>query len=943
MLSLMSCAVESLISATTCSSSRHHTGHHTASPAPHQPLWLVGLPCFAPTGDLSKGTFSGICRGARTTTRYSIEFFPTCPPALLYLTGIVDLFQLHVGLRSRITPPGIVVSCEKDFLTTFTEVSQARHKSPRTETDDMAAWEDVIATENELLLLTCGDSTIPVGTTTDPLLGLQVTASWTDISEMHIIDNSIMTSFDPFTTSSSSSSTSSAAAAAAGNGEAGGASLNHPINSSLVVEAELTRRNAYELSHHGASRLGEFVPVVVSEFQRICEEDGALHGGGSSTGGITGVSGALATTDELQLLSRQIVFPDADERDSTCYSSLRKRTAELVEQLHSSTSPAFPLLKDPRQIFWPTSFVSRFSHIAAAKLERGDDVLALWLMAIDELNRRISQQHRCSRDGSTELGSSASFLNTHWTDVIGFPRGTAPMLDAPLIIQKLQLVQFCGELLQEEEEMVKRQISAASVTSSRDGGGSAKHAAAASNSKDGWADVDDDDLFSCDDAPNDEGSLSQEVRAAAKSVVVGHEILSAVPKETAQSPAESSKVLILVCGERAHNPPQSPPPIKTVDQVEQAQKSLTDLGGGRAASAYRTFLQSHDTLLQDMCLFLWANRMFLPHVLFEDFVRWHSPRDFDEEGFQRDLAHRRENEKEYNVAVSHLDVGKYLSPRMSKTGPDAVWYKLWQEEAFPLNPKEVQRKGLDPHREILVAMQWLANNVSSHDLLVLICQSNGVAGALHRVLSHHLVLSRPRIAQHLLHFGSRVGDAAGKLSRLQSASSFSTFSEVQALENAMSYANACVAEAEAELGCVISLDRVLERRCLAAPSSSSSSIRQHIANDDDDDATSRVEEVMCLLDTLIVGGGSVSLGDPDHQPYHRSPRSKKVRLSTRQWLLLQELFRPEEKSLPVEKRYRLECMAERPLNSPASRQVLVADVAAGGSLRIGLSLTEEMM
>ena len=109
MLSLMSCAVESLISATTCSSSRHHTSHHTASPAPagqqqqHQPLWLVGLPCFAPTGDSSKGTFSGICRGARTTTRYSIEFFPTCPPALLYLTVGFERAEWKAQLKNDVS------------------------------------------------------------------------------------------------------------------------------------------------------------------------------------------------------------------------------------------------------------------------------------------------------------------------------------------------------------------------------------------------------------------------------------------------------------------------------------------------------------------------------------------------------------------------------------------------------------------------------------------------------------------------------------------------------------------------------------------------------------------------------------------------------------------------------------------------------------------------
>lgn len=96
-------------------------------------------------------------------------------------------------------------------------------------------------------------------------------------------------------------------------------------------------------------------------------------------------------------------------------------------------------------------------------------------------------------------------------------------------------------------------------------------------------------------------------------------------------------------------------------------------------------------LLLDMSAFKAAN----PDAIFEDFIRWHSPGDWEEYD---------DPEKSKSSSSSSLDTKKSkdswppqgkLSKRMSEHGN--LWRKLWN--SAPALPASEQKPLLDPNRE----------------------------------------------------------------------------------------------------------------------------------------------------------------------------------------------------------------------------------------------------
>ena len=96
-------------------------------------------------------------------------------------------------------------------------------------------------------------------------------------------------------------------------------------------------------------------------------------------------------------------------------------------------------------------------------------------------------------------------------------------------------------------------------------------------------------------------------------------------------------------------------------------------------------------LLLDMSAFKAAN----PDAVFEDFIRWHSPGDWEEDD---------DPEGSKSSSSSALDIKKskdswppqgQLSKRMSEQGN--LWRKLWN--SAPALPASEQKPLLDPNRE----------------------------------------------------------------------------------------------------------------------------------------------------------------------------------------------------------------------------------------------------
>jgi hypothetical protein len=121
----------------------------------------------------------------------------------------------------------------------------------------------------------------------------------------------------------------------------------------------------------------------------------------------------------------------------------------------------------------------------------------------------------------------------------------------------------------------------------------------------------------------------------------------------------------------------------TEDMMELKLSHMTEMGTSKKAVEERAQLQSM-SLRSDMSAFKAAN----PQCCLEDFVRWHSPRDYIEKD----------------------DGSGQLSERMCE--PDNIWQQLWRDS----EPRPVarQRTLFDCTKEALIAIKSVAVHAPRH-------------------------------------------------------------------------------------------------------------------------------------------------------------------------------------------------------------------------------------
>ncbi|KAJ8559459.1 hypothetical protein K7X08_003517 [Anisodus acutangulus] len=151
-------------------------------------------------------------------------------------------------------------------------------------------------------------------------------------------------------------------------------------------------------------------------------------------------------------------------------------------------------------------------------------------------------------------------------------------------------------------------------------------------------------------------------------------------------------MMLLKSHQNMHAPFTQDPPLMTEDMHEERLQAVEALGESFSFSAQL----EKEILSSDMSAFKAANL----DAVFEDFIRWHSPRDW-------------ENDDNMEKVVSHTNAvvestndwpprGK-LSERMSERGNS--WRKIWNE-APPL-PASEQKPLLDPNQEGEKALHYL--------------------------------------------------------------------------------------------------------------------------------------------------------------------------------------------------------------------------------------------
>lgn len=143
-------------------------------------------------------------------------------------------------------------------------------------------------------------------------------------------------------------------------------------------------------------------------------------------------------------------------------------------------------------------------------------------------------------------------------------------------------------------------------------------------------------------------------------------------------------MMLLKSYQNMHAPFTQDPPLMTEDMHEERLQAVEALGESFRFSAQL----EKDILSSDMSAFKAAN----PDAVFEDFIRWHSPRDWENDDNMEKVV---SNTNAVVESTNDWPPRGKLSERMSEHGN--LWRKIWNE-AFPM-PASEQKPLLDPNQE----------------------------------------------------------------------------------------------------------------------------------------------------------------------------------------------------------------------------------------------------
>ncbi|CAI9107041.1 OLC1v1006313C1 [Oldenlandia corymbosa var. corymbosa] len=293
-------------------------------------------------------------------------------------------------------------------------------------------------------------------------------------------------------------------------------------------------------------------------------------------------------------------------------------------------------------------------------------------------------------------------IRWYWEELQPLPRmptnGTID-LSTCLIHQKLQMFALCIEKLRQEKQ---EQDGGAKTDDDDD---------SVENSSQSFSDASPslevyDDSFAEYDSKKPSDNLLRSSVATSKSNSNQQNLAGA----TDPSPSEPTRkgsagvvgsMMLLKSQQQMHAPLTQNLPLMTEDMHEERLQAVEALGDSFSFSAQL----EKETLSSDMSAFKAAN----PDAVFEDFIRWHSPRDW-------------ENDDSGEPGVSQADANKFantkwpprgrLSKRMSDNGNS--WRKIWNDA--PAVPVSEQKPLFDPKREGEKVLHYL-ETVRPHLLL----------------------------------------------------------------------------------------------------------------------------------------------------------------------------------------------------------------------------------
>ncbi|XP_025626507.1 uncharacterized protein [Arachis hypogaea] len=159
-------------------------------------------------------------------------------------------------------------------------------------------------------------------------------------------------------------------------------------------------------------------------------------------------------------------------------------------------------------------------------------------------------------------------------------------------------------------------------------------------------------------------------------------------------------MMLLKSYQSMHVPFTQEPPLMTEDMHEERLQAVEALGDSFSFSGQL----ERDILTSDMSAFKAAN----PDAVFEDFIRWHSPGDWEED----EPVDHGSSSSSTALEKDRWPPRGRLSKRMSEQGN--LWRKIW--DRAPALPASEQKPLLDPNREGEKVLHYL-ETLQPHQLL----------------------------------------------------------------------------------------------------------------------------------------------------------------------------------------------------------------------------------
>ncbi|XP_062015317.1 uncharacterized protein LOC133731891 isoform X1 [Rosa rugosa] len=165
--------------------------------------------------------------------------------------------------------------------------------------------------------------------------------------------------------------------------------------------------------------------------------------------------------------------------------------------------------------------------------------------------------------------------------------------------------------------------------------------------------------------------------------------------------AGEAGMMLLKSKQRMHAPFTQEAPLMTEDMHEERLQAVEAFGDSLNFSA---FLE-REILASDMSAFKAAN----PDAVFEDFIRWHSPGDWESDVTKESGS---SNNPATEGSKDDWPPRGRLSKRMSESGN--LWRKIWNDA--PALPASEQKPLMDPNREGEKSLHYL-ETLRPHQLL----------------------------------------------------------------------------------------------------------------------------------------------------------------------------------------------------------------------------------